>query len=77
MDERVDAWTSAAVNVLYALALAAMIFAAVPQLRDPLTAAWRAQLYAWRRGRWLGPASPPPPQWRRWLAREDLPQERA
>ena len=76
MDERLEAWTAAAVNALYAVALVAMIFAAVPQLREPALSFWRAQFYAWRRGRWLGPASPPPGEWRGWLTREDLPQER-
>lgn len=77
MDERLETWTSAAVNALYAGALVVMILGTVPQLRDPLLAAWRAQVHAWRHGRWLGPVSPPPGAWRGWLTRQDLPQERA
>jgi len=76
MDERLEAWTAVAVNALYALALVAMIFAAVPQLREPALDFWRGQLYAWQRGRWLA-GRRPLPGWTRQLQREDLPQERA
>lgn len=73
--ERWEALSALAFNVLYCLALTAMVLMAVPSLRVRLVTVAGGQAHAWRYGRWLA-SREPTPRWTSLLERDDLPQER-
>ena len=76
MDDRWETVTAVLVNVVYTVAVLAMVALAVPSLRLSLAAIGSRQVHAWRYGRWLQ-GRRRPPAWTQLLTREDLPAERS
>lgn len=74
MDDRWETATAVVVNVVYAVAVIAMVVLATPPLRAGLLVIGRQQVHAWRYGRWLAGRTRPP-AWTTLLERDDLPAE--
>jgi hypothetical protein len=74
MDDRLDRALSVAYNVAYVAAVACMVLALFPAVRQRLGVLAEQQAYAWRQGRWLA-GRMRTPSWTQLLARDDLPSE--
>ena len=74
MDKRLEVGTTVLANVVYCLAVVAVLIMFMPQARASVTSLWARQRHAWQYGRWLG-RQPPPPAWLAQIGRQDLPDE--
>lgn len=70
---RWEAAAAIAANVVYVLAVPAMLLVMMPGARMSVAVFARAQLQHWRYGRWLARQ----PRWIAELRRDDLPAERS